>query len=134
MTNADMGKRGLGIVSVVGLSGSMHTALRMMAVMAAVLGLGGCSKPLPGDKANYAGDWRSAEMRLIITANGRVDYKRSASGGNRSIEAPIQKFEGNDFIAGLGILNTRFVVARPPTLINGVWTMTVDGVELSRAP
>ena len=96
--------------------------------------LAGCSKPLPSDKVDYVGEWRSTEMRLIITANGRVDYERRASGGSKTVKAPIQKFEGNDFVAGLGPLNTRFVVARPPTLINGVWTMTVDGVELKKAP
>jgi hypothetical protein len=112
----------------------MRANLRMAVMLAAALGLAACSKPLPSDKANYAGDWRSAEMQLIITTGGRVDYKRRASGGSRSVQAPIQKFEGNDFFAGLGLLSTRFVVARPPTLINGVWTMTDDGVELTKVP
>lgn len=109
----------------------MKSALRVF-VVAAVMAMAGCGKPLPADKANYAGEWRSPEMQLIITPGGRVDYKRTASGGSKSLEAPIQKFEGNDFIAGLGMLNTRFVVTRPPTLINGVWTMTVDGIELTK--
>jgi hypothetical protein len=105
-----------------------------MVLMSVALFVVGCSKPLPSDKANYVGEWRSSEMRLVITSGGRVDYKRQASGGSKSVQAPIQKFEGNDFFAGLGPLSTRFVVARPPTLINGVWTMTVDGVELTKVP
>jgi hypothetical protein len=112
----------------------MRAAFRLMLAALAVGSLAGCGKVLPSDKANYAGDWRSADMRLIITPGGRVDYTRRASGGSKSVQAPIQKFEGNDFVAGLGLLNTRFVVARPPTLINGVWTMTVDGVELIKSP
>ncbi len=111
----------------------MNAAIRMIAVVSA-MALTGCSKPLPADKANYAGEWRSAEMRLVITPGGRVDYERRASGGSKSVHAPIQKFEGNDFIAGLGPINTRFVVLRPPTLVNGVWTMTVDGVEVTKVP
>ena len=103
-------------------------------MVVAAIAMAGCSKPLPADKANYAGEWRSPEMRLVITPGGRVDYERRASGGSKTLQAPIQKFEGDDFFAGLGMLSTRFVVARPPTLINGKWTMTVDGVELTKAP
>jgi hypothetical protein len=124
----------LGIFEGVGLNAEMKTALRMVLGMAVVLGFASCSKPLPADKSNYAGEWRSPEMRLVITPGGRVDYERRASGGSKSVQAPIQKFEGNDFVAGLGPVNTRFVVARPPTLINGAWTMTVDGVELTKLP
>ena len=111
----------------------IRVPLRLILIWA-MLAVAACSKPLPADKANYAGEWRSAEMRLVITPGGRVDYERRASGGSKSVQAPIQKFEGNDFIAGLGPINTRFVVLRPPTLINGVWTMTVDGVELKKVP
>jgi hypothetical protein len=126
------GERALGNLERVGLKVVMKKSLRVVLAIAVVFGFAGCSKPLPGDKANYAGDWRSADMRLVITAGGRVDYTRRASGGSKSVQAPIQKFEGNDFVAGLGPMNTRFVVARPPTLINGVWTMTVDGGRADR--
>ena len=110
-----------------------RVTIRLILILA-MLAVTACGKPLPADKANYAGEWRSAEMRLVITTGGRVDYERQATGGSKSVKAPIQKFEGNDFIAGLGPIHTRFVVLRPPTLINGVWTMTVDGVELKKVP
>ena len=112
----------------------MRSGWKMILAVAMTAVLAGCSKPLPDDKANYAGDWRAPEMRLVITQGGRIDYARRASGGNRTIQAPIQKFDGNDFYAGLGPLSTRFVVTRPPTVINGVWTMPVDGVELKKFP
>jgi uncharacterized membrane protein len=127
-------KQVLGNFGMIGLNPRMKTAIRVVLAIALIVGFASCSKPLPADKANYAGDWRSADMRLVITAGGRVDYTRRASGGSKSVQAPIQKFEGNDFVAGLGPVNTRFVVARPPTLINGTWTMTVDGVELTKVP
>ena len=77
----------------------MKTAFRVVLAIALIIGLASCSKPLPADKANYAGEWRSPEIRLVITPGGRVDYERRASGGSKSVQAPIQKFEGNDFIA-----------------------------------
>ena len=74
-------------------------------------------------------------MRLVIFSGGRVDYRRaSGAGGATTVQALIQKFEGNDFIAGLAFFYMRFVVSKPPTLQNGVWKMTVDGVELTRMP
>lgn len=100
-----------------------------------LLFLVGCSKPLPADRTNYAGDWRAPEMRLLITSGGRVDYRRtSGPNSSKSVRAPIQKFEGDDFIAGIALFNTKFVVSKPPALQNGVWKMTVDGVELTRVP
>ncbi len=42
------------------------TAVRVF-VTVLVMGLVGCSKGLPADKADYAGEWRSPEMRLVIS-------------------------------------------------------------------
>jgi hypothetical protein len=91
-----------------------------------------CSEPLPADKSTYAGDWRAQGMSLRITQDGQVEYRRRTSGGNNSINAPIQRFEGNNFVVGVGPFNTTFVVSKPPHLDDGVWKMTVDGVELVR--
>lgn len=110
-------------------------AWRFLGVGVLLVLLSACSKPLPADRADYAGDWRAPEMRLVISSGGRVDYRRAAgAGAATTVQAPIQKFEGNDFIAGLAFFNTRFVVSKPPALQNGVWKMTVDGVELTRMP
>ena len=104
---------------------------RIAAIFLAAL-LIGCGQPLPADKAAYAGEWRGQDMSLRITSDGRVDYKRRTGGGNTSISAPIQRFEGDNFVVGVGPLHTTFVVAKPPHLDGGVWKMTVDGVELVR--
>ncbi len=91
-----------------------------------------CSQPIPPEKLSYAGEWRAAHMRLLITPQGRVDYERRHDGSSKSVKAPIQRFEGDDFIVGIGPLSTRFVVSAPPHLEAGRWKMTVDGVELTR--
>lgn len=105
--------------------------LMMMAVAACVL-LVGCSKPLPHEKVAYAGDWHGQEMALLITVGGNVEYARKEDGKRTSIKGPLQKFEGDNFVVGLGPLKTTFVVSAPPHQQDGAWHMTVDGVDLTR--
>ncbi len=92
-----------------------------------------CSDPLPTHKRNYAGEWESPEMYLLITADGRVAYERKKSGGNVSVEGPITEFIGDDFEVGVLFITTRFEVSQPPAQHDdGRWTMVVDGVTLTR--
>jgi hypothetical protein len=92
----------------------------------------GCSKPLPQDKLTYAGHWHSSEMQLLILVDGTLDYKRQKNGGGISINAPISKFEGNNFVVGVWPFLTRFEVSEPPNEVNGNWQMVVDGVLLTK--
>ena len=90
-----------------------------------------CSKPLPEDRMNYAGDWQSSEMRLLILADGSVSYERLKNGGTTSIEGPLKEFQGDDFVVGIGPLSTTFDVSEPPHEVDGTWHMVVDGVHLT---
>ena len=91
-----------------------------------------CSKPLPEDKLSYAGIWQSKEMELRIFVDGTVAYKRLKNGGTTSINAPLKEFQDNNFIVGLGPINTTFVVTEPPHVVDGSWQMVVDGVQLTK--
>lgn len=95
-----------------------------------IWGLTGCSKPLPDDKLDYAGEWQSKEMYLLILEDGTVAYQRLQRGGSTSINGPLKEFVGDDFIVGLAFLTTTFEVSQPPQLSDGKWTMVVDGVKL----
>ena len=68
----------------------------------------------------------------VSCVDGRCVYERRRGSGNVSIDAPIQRFEGDNFVVGLGPIATTFIVSKPPRLADGKWTMTVDGVELTR--
>lgn len=48
--------------------------------------------------------------------------------------APVQKFQGDNFVGGVGLFKTTFAVSAPPRQGGAAWKMTVDGVELARAP
>lgn len=97
-----------------------------------LLALAACGKPVPPDKSAYVGHWQSPSMSLLITQDGRIVYKRETKGGRRSIKGPLQGFEGDDFKVGVAMLGTTFHVSAPPHREEGRWTMTVDGVELTR--
>ena len=106
------------------------TTAALMVLLAALLAA--CSAPIPPEKLAYAGEWRGEKVLLIISPEGRVEYKRQAEKGNVSIQAPIQRFEGDNFVVGIGPFNTTFVVSKPPHLADGKYRMVVDGVELTR--
>ncbi|MBK6729185.1 MAG: hypothetical protein IPG63_18680 [Xanthomonadales bacterium] len=108
-----------------------HRPIRI-AVIASLLLLASCGIALPEDKADYAGEWRSAEMSLRITRDGRVEYRRSRGKSSTTVEGPLQTFEGDEFSVGLSFMTTRFDVSVPPHEEDDHWYMTVDGVRLQR--
>lgn len=101
-------------------------------ILAATLLLTACAQPLPPERASYVGTWQGEGVVLTITADGRVDYEREDDGDRVSIQAPITRFEGAHFWAGMLGIETRFEVSQPPTQARGEWRMTVDGRPLVR--
>ncbi|WP_297831958.1 hypothetical protein [Thermomonas sp.] len=102
-------------------------------LLLATLGLAGCGQSVPPDKQAYIGEWQSNGMAVNISQSGKVIVVKEG-GGNAStrVEAPLQGFDGNDFIVGLGPMKTTYRVSVPPHEDNGEWKMTVDGKELTR--
>ena len=95
--------------------------------------LAACSgQPLPADRLNYAGQWESDTVLLVITPNGEVHYRRHEGNNKVNIDAPIKEFQGDNFLVGVGPFTTTFVVSSPPRLVDGKYRMTVDGRELLR--
>lgn len=87
---------------------------------------------IPESKKAYIGTWSSDEIILSIDSSGMLDYKKEAGSVSTSVNAPIQRFEGDSFIAGALGINTTFDVTHAPHQENGVWKMTVDGRELTK--
>ena len=111
---------------------SSITILRSTLVAASLL-LPACKgEPLPSDKADFAGQWRGGGMDLLITADGGCAYKRVSGGSTTEVNGPIKRFDGDDFVVGFLFIETTFDVTVPPTKTPDGWTMTVDGLELTR--
>ena len=109
-------------------------AVGLLTTIALASLLAGCAKPIAAERAAYVGQWSGGETALQIRQDGTVDYKTKDGGVNKSVAAPLKEFIGNDFVVGVGPMSTTFVVSAPSRQADGVWKMTVDGVELTRAP
>ncbi len=104
-----------------------HAALLLFALC-----LAGCSQPIPPERMDYVGEWRAADMTLVINPDGSVHYRRKSGSTTTEINAPLKAFKGDDFIVGVAVFTTTFTVSTPPHAAGGVWKMVVDGVELTR--
>lgn len=103
-----------------------------VSLVAATSLLSGCAQPLPADRAAYAGDWDGPGTILSISQDGHVVLDQTAGGSETSIKGPIKEFEGDDIVVGFAFVTSTIDVTAPPAERNGVWTMAVSGVELTR--
>jgi hypothetical protein len=106
----------------------------LLVLIPALLLLSACGQPVPADKAAYVGEWRAQGMTLTVMQDGRVLYKRIKGNATTSIDAPLRRFEGDNFVVGIPYISTTFEVSKPPYQEAGTWKMVVDGVELTRVP
>jgi hypothetical protein len=106
----------------------------LIVLVTSTLVLSACGKAVPPEKAAYVGEWRAQTMALLLTQDGTVAYKRLQRGGTTSINAPLRRFEGDNFVVGLPLISTTFEVSKPPYQEDGRWKTVVDGVELTRVP
>jgi uncharacterized protein len=92
----------------------------------------GCAQPVPSSKKDFIGTWQGPEMRLTVTAAGKVDYERHGAiavtvTGSRLV------FEESNLIVGVWPFDMTLRVDEPPHGDGAVWKMKLDGVELARA-
>ena len=87
---------------------------------------------VPADKADYVGPWTAPGHIMSIAASGQVHYERHDGGVDVTLDLPVQKFSGDDFVIGALFWTTTFPVTPPPHLEDKVWRMMSDGVTYSR--
>ena len=112
----------------------MRRQITFVVLLAALLILSACGQPVPDDKAAYVGWWRGQNMSLVLTKDGTVHYERVRGSATTTIDGPLRRFEGDNFVVGIPFISTTFEVSKPPYQEAGTWKMVVDGVELTRAP
>jgi hypothetical protein len=95
--------------------------------------LAACGKPLPADRAAYIGEWHGNGVTLSVSAEGSLFFEKVAGGSRDQIKGPIQGFDGDDISVGVLFIKSTIDVSKPPTETDGVWTMTVEGVEVTHA-
>lgn len=112
----------------------MRKQIAAAVLLVSLLMLSACGQAVPDNKAAYVGDWRGPNMTLALTKDGRISYKRVKGTSTTTINAPLRRFEGDNFVVGIPFFSTTFEVSKPPYQEAGTWKMVVDGVELTRAP
>lgn len=112
----------------------MRKQIAAAVLLVSLLMLSACGQRVPDDKAAYVGDWRGPNMSLVVTKDGTINYKRVKGNTTTSINAPLRRFEGDNFVVGIPFLSSTFEVSKPPYQEAGAWKMVVDGVELTRVP
>lgn len=106
--------------------------LSLLALGASLLAHPAWADPVPADKMDYVGVWHGKDMRLALSKDGKIKYKREQEKKKVDLDIELLGFKGNDFDAGWRFMRSTFVVSKPPHREGGKWKMTVDGVELTR--
>jgi hypothetical protein len=87
---------------------------------------------IPSDRGEYAGARTAPNHILTIDASGNIHYERHEGGTNVTLDVPIRKFTGDDFLAGALFWTTTFHVTAPPHREGDVWRTTSDDGTYSR--
>ncbi|GAA5218961.1 hypothetical protein ACFSJ3_16535 [Corallincola platygyrae] len=111
----------------------MFRRLRLVCLTLVSLMLVACVDPIPPERFAYVGDWRADNMKLVINADGIVNYYRKQGPRETTINAPLKQFEEGGFVVGVLGFTTKFMVDVPPHQEGDDWWMQVDGVMLQRA-
>ena len=104
--------------------------IRLLLLLALVVSMVGCGKPVPPEKSTYVGEWQEKTMYLLITQMVRSNTSDSKAGYPPRSRAPLKGFNGNNFEVGIGPMTTTFVVSKAPYQEGDKWKMVVDEVEL----
>lgn len=83
--------------------------------------------PKPPPSGDYVGTWTGPGVTLEVKADGMVEYSTS-SGGNFQYSGPVSSWDGGKMTYLFG----DSTIDAPPAAAEGTWTMTVDGVKLTR--
>lgn len=105
-----------------------------VAALAALAVIVACAKPLSEEKRAWVGEWKNDHARLLITADGRLEWERKSGGVTTSVSGPIQALDDTRIVAGVWVLRSTFAVSEPPgQREDGIWSMVVDGERLLKA-
>ncbi len=91
------------------------------------------AKAMKTYQAKFVGTWEGDGMRLRIDEKGGVDYTRKSGAVNKSLTgASVKEFRRDSFDVSLVGIKTTFKIDKEPKEDKGVWTMTVDGANLTK--
>ncbi|MBL8022559.1 MAG: hypothetical protein JNM27_22970 [Leptospirales bacterium] len=108
----------------------MRKSILLSSLLLVVLACKG--QPVPENKKSYVGTWLGDGINLTISSDGGLSYQKVRSAGRTSVNGPIQEFSDKEIRAGIWIFSAKFRIDQEPTLVDGKWTMEVDGEKLTK--
>ena len=82
-------------------------------------------------KGDYVGSWSGGGVTLDVQPSGHVDYERKEAHESEALHGSLS-FDGPDMVIDVLVTKKKLRVDKPPHKTGAGWSMTVDGVELSR--
>lgn len=96
----------------------------------------GCSafEGTPPPNQDMVGSWIAVDgsATLQISGSGQINYFRQRGSSTTEINLPAKVWAEDGFTVGALGMSTDFSIDVVPEQIDGVWHMTVDGLEYTR--
>lgn len=104
-------------------------------VLAAGLACGGLDptafQPPAPPPPEWQGTWEGEGLTVVISPDGMVKVEHTGA-THSSVQMPGRGFEPDAITLGIGPIASRYELQQGPHAENGLWTMTFDGVVLTR--
>jgi hypothetical protein len=111
---------------------SVVTAAFLLALGLACGGLDPAAfQPPAPPPAEWQGTWEGEGLTVVIQPDGMVKVEHSGA-TTSSVQMPGRGFEPDAITLGIGPIASRYELQQGPRAENGVWTMTFEGVVLTR--
>ena len=87
---------------------------------------------IPEDKKVYLGYWTSADGTFNLSDDGTISFEKKSAGSSSKVNGNFAGFDGNNIKVSLGLGSKTLTVQTPPADANGVSTMTIEGITLTK--
>ncbi len=87
---------------------------------------------LDAETVKYVGDWEGDNVTLSIGQDRSVHYKKQDGNTSKSVDGTLKAIENNQIVVKAAFIEVKWKVNSPPTETDGMWAMTVDGMELAK--
>ena len=84
--------------------------------------------------ADMVGEWTAVDgsAYLHVSPEGFINYRRQRGAQHTELNLPAKQWADASFTVGALGMTTDFRIDAAPELIDGVWHLTVDGLEYTR--
>lgn len=110
----------------------------------ALAALGGCrgrggagtdagpSGTIPSDKRAYLGSWEGPDTTFTFAEDGAIAFHKKSGASGKTVTGRFSRFDGDAIKVRVLIADVTLDVQAPPKQAGDGWTMTIEGVPVTR--